>query len=108
MLFTVAAGPTAPDGHAGFVAGRYRNGAFSDAWTDVRRCAERTFTAYLPGCTCGWTGLAQPASDTGWHRCRRAWFDEHLTRLSEAVASAASLPARAGTTARPRYGEVNP
>jgi hypothetical protein len=37
-----------PRGHVGYVAGRYRDGAYSDLWTDVRRCAWRTFTDYAP------------------------------------------------------------
>jgi hypothetical protein len=32
--------------HHGYIAGRYRDGALSDTWTDVRRCAERTFITY--------------------------------------------------------------
>ncbi|MFC4950162.1 hypothetical protein [Pseudonocardia sp. GCM10023141] len=98
MLFTVALGPTAPDGHAGFVAGRYRDGAFSDAWTDVRRCAERTFTAYHPGCTCGWTGAAHPASDIGWHHCRRAWLDQRFRHLNARAAHNAGGDARRPAT----------
>lgn len=41
---------------AGYVAGRYRDGSWSDHWTDVTRCAEATFTAYRPACRCGWSG----------------------------------------------------
>jgi hypothetical protein len=69
-------------GHAGFVAGRYRSGARSDSWTDARRCAEGTFTDYLPACTCGWHGRPEPVDDVGWVRCRRAWLVEHLRALS--------------------------
>ena len=74
MQFTTRTGI---DGHAGFVAGRYRDGAYSDAWTDVRRCADRTFTAYAPACSCGWRGTAQPASQVGLVQCRRSWLHEH-------------------------------
>ena len=72
MLFT----GTSP--HLGYVAGRYRNGAFSDAWTDVTRCAENTFTAYAPACACGWRGPAFPATESGHLACRRALTHEHL------------------------------
>lgn len=64
--------------HQGFVAGRYRNGAFSDRWTDVLRCAERTFTAYAPACSCGWRGPLFPASDAGHLGCRRMLVHGHL------------------------------
>jgi hypothetical protein len=47
--------------HRGYVAGRYRDGALSDIWTDVARCAERTFTAYLARCGCGWLGDPPPS-----------------------------------------------
>jgi hypothetical protein len=42
-----------PAGRAGFLVGCYRNGAFSDAWTDVSRCAGGTFIGYAPACSCG-------------------------------------------------------
>lgn len=42
--------------HAGYVAGRYRDGSWSDHWTDVARCAIATFTAFRPACRCGWSG----------------------------------------------------
>jgi hypothetical protein len=70
-----------PDGHVGFVAGRYRNGAYSDIWTDVRRCAERTFTAYAPACSCGWIGPPQPPTEVGHLHSRRIWRHEHVGRL---------------------------
>lgn len=72
MTFTGAAP------HVGFVAGRYRNGAFSDRWTDVMRCADRTFTGYAPACTCGWRGPLFPASDGGHLGCRRVLAHDHL------------------------------
>ena len=53
------------DNHEGFVAGRYRNGAYSDIWTNVRRCAERTFLAYAPACECGWRGQITRRPPTG-------------------------------------------
>lgn len=65
------------DGHVGYVAGRYRSGVWSDQWTDVSRCAERTFTAYAPACVCGWRGPAQPATPGGHIGCQRSWVFEH-------------------------------
>ena len=67
-------------GHTGYVAGRYRDGAYSDLWTDVRRCAFRTFTAYAPACSCGWRGSAQPVTDIAYIACRRAWARDHAPR----------------------------
>jgi hypothetical protein len=72
MLFT------AGGAHLGFVAGRYRNGAFSDRWTDVLRCADLTFTAYAPSCSCGWRGPQFPATEAGHLGSRRALVHEHL------------------------------
>ena len=66
-----------PRGHVGYVAGRYRDGAYSDLWTDVRRCAWRTFTDYAPACSCGWRGAAQPITDTAYLGCARSWAREH-------------------------------
>jgi hypothetical protein len=71
-----------PDGHAGYVAGRYRNGVYSDVWTDVRRCAERTFTAYAAGCSCGWRGAPTAPTEVGYHLACRAWLQEHAERLT--------------------------
>ena len=68
-----------PNSHAGFVAGRYRDGAYSDVWTDVRRCASRTFTAYAPACSCGWRGAPRPVSDIAYLACRRDGDREHPT-----------------------------
>ncbi|WP_297649654.1 hypothetical protein [Pseudonocardia sp.] len=64
-------------GHTGFVAGRYRDGAYSDIWTDVRRCAFRTFTGYAPACSCGWRGPAQPVTEIAYIACSRAWTRDH-------------------------------
>ena len=84
MMFAVSLTPGAegvPAGHAGFLAGRYRNGALSDAWTDVSRCADGTFVGYVPACTCGWRGAVQPATAPGRFLSSRAWRDEHLAGL---------------------------
>jgi hypothetical protein len=80
VLFTTSELGAAIPGHTGFIAGRYRNGACSDVWTDVRRCASRTFTHYLPACTCGWTGVPVGADEVGWMRCQRALRHQHLDR----------------------------
>ena len=71
-----------PAGHAGFLAGRYRNGALSDAWTDVSRCAEGMFVGYVPACSCGWRGAVQPATPAGRFLSTRLWRDEHLAELA--------------------------
>ena len=63
--------------HIGFVAGRYRDGAVSDRWTEVERCAERTFVSFVPACTCGWTGTDRAATPAGIVACRRAWQTGH-------------------------------
>lgn len=60
-------------GHAGFLVGRYRNGAFSDAWTDVSRCADGTFTGFAAACSCGWRGPLQPTGARGRLLCGRDW-----------------------------------
>lgn len=82
VLFIEIPEPVVRDGHAGYVAGRYRDGAFSDVWTDVRRCADRTFVAYAPACSCGWTGATVPVSDVAYHQCRRAWLRDHIRELA--------------------------
>lgn len=77
----LAIGPDAAgaaDGHEGYVAGRYRNGALSDNWTDVTRCADRTFTCYVPACECGWTGSPRSADLSGYHRAQHDWLHRHF------------------------------
>jgi hypothetical protein len=74
-------GAVAPD-HVCFIAGRYRNGALSDSWTDVLRCAERTFVSFVPSCACGWTGGDNPATDDGYRRGWRACIEQHLAEVS--------------------------
>ena len=83
---------TAPAGHAGFLVGRYRNGAFSDAWTDVSRCAEGTFVGYAAACSCGWRGPLQPASARGRLLSSRDWRGLHLAQV-EASARGLVSPA---------------
>jgi hypothetical protein len=66
VLFTEPGADPVP-GHVGFLAGRYRDGAYSDVWTDVSRCAEGTFVRYAPACTCGWGGrCSRRARWGGW------------------------------------------
>ena len=68
------------DAHHGYIAGRYRDGALSDTWTDVMRCAERTFIAYLARCGCGWHGVDHPATPDGYHACQHDLASNHLSR----------------------------
>lgn len=85
MPFTRRAPDDEPDGHLPYVAGRYRDGAYSDIWTDVRRCAAQTFTAYAPACSCGWRGPGQPVTDIAYIVCRRAWLRDHAAALHPEV-----------------------
>lgn len=80
--------------HAVYVAGRYRDGALSDTWTDVARCARGTFIGYVPACSCGWTGAIRENTPAGFRECQRAVRVEHLSRLQTAPAVAARGPAR--------------
>ena len=82
MQFTLPTLPGGQPGHIGYLAGRYRDGALSDMWTEVQRCAERTFTAYVPGCSCGWYGSRFPASTVGAFAARREWQDRHAAALT--------------------------
>ena len=66
------------DIHYGYIAGRYRDGALSDTWTDVVRCAEKTFVAYLARCRCGWLGNAQPSNPDGYSTCQQELISNHL------------------------------
>lgn len=81
--------------HFGFGADRYRNGSFSDVWTDVRRCAEHTFTAYAPACSCGWRGPARPVTDIAHMACRRSWTCDHAPAVT---APAVTVPPVAVST----------
>ena len=78
----------AADEHAGYVAGRYRNGVWSDEWTDVARCAERTFTGYAAACVCGWRGPSQPVTAEGHMARQRTWVFEHLAQQAGVTATA--------------------
>ncbi len=81
VIVTGRVGVPLIDGHYGYVAGRYRDGLFSDAWTDVSRCASGTFTAYAPACTCGWYGDIHPSTASGLHASREALIATHLDAL---------------------------
>lgn len=67
----------------GFVAVSYRDGAISDIWTAVRRCAEHTVTEYRPMCEFGWHGGDRPATEAACQACRQV-------RSSPATSSAPS------------------
>jgi hypothetical protein len=86
VLLTAGA-EEAPAGHAGFLARCYRDGSFSDAWTDVSRCAGGTFVGYVPVCSCGWRGPVQPATSRGRLLSSRLWRDDHLSHLQAACAA---------------------
>lgn len=90
MLFNGRVGG-APEDHDGFVAGRYRDGAWSDRWTEVHRCAEGTFTGYAPACRCGWRGPVQPPTAEGHLACQRHWVFEHGARFQQAPAASGPL-----------------
>lgn len=70
--------------HQGFVAGVYRDGALSDIWTDVTRCARGTFIRLVAACDCGWRGTDQPVTFTGFKECQRAWVSDHLGHIHDA------------------------
>ena len=71
-------GEDGPAGHHAYVAGRYRSGLLSDHWTDVLRCAERTFLRFVPACECGWVGVDHPATIDGYRQCCVAGANQHL------------------------------
>ncbi|MDT7553588.1 MAG: hypothetical protein QOH17_21 [Pseudonocardiales bacterium] len=77
-------GGAEPEVHDGFVVGRYRDGAWSDRWTEVHRCAEGTFTDYAPACRCGWRGPVHPPTAEGHLACRRLWVFDHGAGLEQA------------------------
>jgi hypothetical protein len=110
VLFSASDPQALPVGHAGFLAGRYRDGAYSDEWTDVLRCAEGTFVGYAPACTCGWRGHPQPANSAGRALSRREWFRHHLTevdttRAAESSAASPNAPShRSASTRQPVSG----
>ncbi len=100
MVFDGRSDRRAADAHAGYVAGRYRDGGWSDDWTDVRRCAEATFTAYAPACVCGWRGPAAPATAEGHLSCQRMWVLEHVGDAAVVVSGRPNSTAVDVTTLR--------
>jgi hypothetical protein len=104
VIVTGRVGVPPVDGHCGYVAGRYRDWAFSDTWTDVRRCAHGTFIGYAPACTCGWSGEIRPGTPSGLEACRQDLITDHLNDLLTAgqpvLATVSSLRAR--SVASPR------
>jgi hypothetical protein len=84
--------------HAGYVAGRYRDGALSDTWTDVARCARGTFVGYVPACSCGWFGAIRPNTVDGFRASQHALRSEHLSQLRPAAVSGRG-PSRSGPIA---------
>jgi hypothetical protein len=73
---------TPTDRHTGYVAGRYRDGALSDTWTDIARCARGTFVGYAPACTCGWSGTIHPATPDGFRISQRELRTTHLSQIA--------------------------
>jgi hypothetical protein len=101
VIVTGRTGAPLIDGHCGYIAGRYRDGALSDTWTDVTRCAHGTFTGYAPACTCGWSGAIRPSTPSGLQACQQDLITEHLNNLVPArrpvLATVSSLRARSIT-----------
>ncbi|MDQ2706447.1 MAG: hypothetical protein M3Z25_01890 [Actinomycetota bacterium] len=79
MSITGHTGLMSTGDHSGYIADRYRDGALSDTWTDVVRCARGTFVGFVPVCTCGWTGAIQPATVAGFQASQHALVTEHLS-----------------------------
>jgi hypothetical protein len=81
MLFIGPGNGEKTDSHEGYVAGRYRDGAFTDIWTSVSNGG--LFTAYVSACECGWRStLAQPVTAEGYRTCQEAWLRGHFERLA--------------------------
>ena len=81
MIVTGKMGVPLINGHCGYVAGRYRDGLFTDTWTDVSRCARGTFVGFAPVCTCGWQGEVQSATAGGLRTCEELLVADHLGGL---------------------------
>jgi hypothetical protein len=73
-----------------YVAGRYRDGALTDTWTDVARCARGTFVAYVPACSCGWTGELHPPTLEGFSASQRALRRDHVIQPGSMAANGIS------------------
>ncbi len=98
VLFTVPDPAAVLTGHAGYLAGRYRDRAYSDLWTDASRCAEQTFVAYAPRRSCGWRGTVRPADEVGRLSCQREWLTVHVAAVQR------SAPERPAPRRRDKYG----
>lgn len=110
VIVTEGMGAPVVDGHCGYVAGRYRDGAFSDTWTDVSRCARGTFVGYAPACTCGWSGEVLPGTPSGMETCRLEVIANHLSRVATVrpvvLATVSSLRPR--VRSRPQVASASP
>lgn len=95
MLYRGPGDDLRTDVHEGYVAGRYRDGSWTDIWTDVARCAEGTFTVFAPACECGWRGSEQPATPKGHAACRRRWVRDHF-ELPPEIGSLCSAGVQSG------------
>ncbi len=62
-------------------------------WTDVRRCADRTSTAFVGACSCGRRGSPVAATEVGHHLARRAWPVPIVTPVE-----------RTGSVCEPQHG----
>ena len=109
VIVTGRVGVPLIDDHCGYVAGRYRDGALSDTWTDVTRCAQGTFIGYAPACTCGWVGRIQPSSPPGLKACLQHLAAEHLSGLAAEPRTLATVSSiRPGARTAPRVPSVPP
>lgn len=86
MLFIGPGDSEQTDAHEGYVAGRYRDGTYSDVWSDIQADvldgAERTFSHFLASCECGWRGATERSpTAAGYLACQREWLDEHFQTL---------------------------
>jgi hypothetical protein len=64
--------------HHCFVAGRKRDGALADVWSDAQAYLDGYYVAYVPRCDCGWTGPPFSATPSGYAACEQLWRDKHL------------------------------
>jgi hypothetical protein len=96
QMFVTGRPGVAHSDHDVYVAGRYRDGALSDTWTDVAWCAHGTFIGYVPACTCGWTGGIRTNTIDGFRECQRALRFEHLSSLATARVASTGGRSRSG------------
>lgn len=103
-MFVTGRPGAAPCEHAVYVAGRYRDGALSDTWTDVARCARGTFVGYVPACSCGWIGDIRAGTVDGFRECQRALRLEHLNSIQAVPAASARGLTRAAPCSSLAFG----